>query len=604
MAVSKKKKVDIAIPIHAEVFKDVSKEDREALTLFQDGGLKGTSGWWELDAYWVHTYNYTLRVQLIFDFIEQLIVPSGKGKGEPLVLRDWQKAFIRDIYNPVNEDRLRIVLRAILSVGRKNGKTLIISCLCLVHLVGPEATNNGEIYSAANEREQAAIVFKYVQQIVRADAELESYITIVPSTKTMVCMSNGSTYKAVSAEAGTKFGYNPTVVIYDELAQSKNTDLYTAFDTSMGARMEAGEEPLFVVISTQSKDPQHILSQLINDGIQKRDPTVVCHLYTVPLAEDNEEDDALTNESKWYLANPALGDFRSLTELRAFAKKAIRMPVFENEFRNFYLNQCVDSKAPLIPRAEWIGCRGEDGAAEIIPGEDIIFGLDLSGKTDLTALIGVSSGESDKVKSWFWKPKDTLDEHEKRDRVPYALWERQGHIKTTPGKSIQYSFIAQEIAEISKVYNIVGIAFDRYRIDDLRNAMDGIGLNSYIEKKDKDGNPIIEPSGGIRMVPWGQGYASMTGAVEALEGSILDRVLVHDGHPCLTWNISNAMVISDAAGNRKLDKSQVRFRIDGAVSLAMAVGLKSRDRKGLPKPSGFTGQSSEAMMVEMAIGRL
>lgn len=583
------------------IFIPIFDQDRSTLTTLLDSDMKFSDTWWEFDKHWKKVYGYSLRVQLIFDFIEKLIIPSGKGKGESVILRPFQKSFIKDVYNPVNENRMRIVLRAILSMGRKGGKTFLIACLVLVHLIGPEATNNGEIYSAATEREQAAIVFKYVTQIVKADSELESMIDIVPSTKTMVCYQNGSTYKAVSAEAGTKFGYNPTVVIYDELAQAKNTDLYTAFDTAMGARMGSGEETIFFVISTQSKDPQHILSQLIADGIKKQDPTTVCHLYTVPLAKDNEEDDALTNESKWYLANPALGDFRSLEEMRTFAKKAIRMPVFENEFRNYYLNQCVDAKSPLIPRAEWIGCKGDDDSAKIISGEDIILGLDLSGKTDLTAMIGTSTGEKDKIKSWFWKPKDSIKEHEKRDRVPYVLWERQGFIKTTPGKSIQYSFIAQEIAEISKAYNIIGIAFDRYRIDDLRNAMDGIGLNSYIEKKDKDGNPIIEPSMGIRMVPWGQGYKDMTSAVEALEGSILDRILVHDGHPCLTWNISNAMVISDAAGNRKLDKSQVRFRIDGAVSLAMAIGLKSRDRKGLPQKSGYENLTVDQIMARISI---
>lgn len=475
--------------------------------------------------------------------------------------------------------------------------TLIISCLVLVHLVGPEATKNGEIYSAANEREQAAIVFKYVSQIIIADPELGSYITVVPSTKTMLCVANGSTYKAVSAEAGTKFGYNPTVVIYDELAQAKNTELYNAFDTAMGARMEAGEEPLFIVISTQSKDPQHILSQLIKDGTSKNDPTTVCHLYTAPLAKEGEKCDALTNESKWYLANPALGDFRSLVEMRTFAKKAIRMPMFENEFRNFYLNQCVDAKSPLIPRAEWMACAGN---AKTEPGSPIILGLDLSGKTDLTALIGVSDGEEDRVNSWFWKPEDSIDEHERRDHVPYSLWKRQGHIRTTPGKAIQYSFIAQELAEISKTYTIIGLAFDRYRIDDLRTAMDAIGLESYIEHKDKDGNPVSTGSG-IRLVPWGQGYVSMTQAVEALEGSVLNRQLVHDSHPCLTWNISNAMVISDAAGNRKLDKSAVRFRIDGAVALAMAIGLKSRDRKGLPRQSIYAGKSADEILAAICI---
>jgi len=585
-------------PFDQLVFISIFDQDRFTLTTLLDTDMKFSDAWWELDKHWVNVYGYTLRVQLIFDFIEKLIIPSGKGKGEPIVLRPFQKSFIKDVYNPVDENRRRIVLRAILSQGRKGGKTFLIACLVLVHLIGPESTNNGEIYSAATEREQAAIVYKYVTQIVRADSELESMIDIVPSTKTMVCYQNGSTYKAVSAEAGSKFGYNPTVVIYDELAQAKNMDLYTAFDTAMGARMEAGEETIFFVISTQSKDPQHLLSQLIEDGIKKQDPTIACHLYTVPLAKDNEVDDALINESKWYLANPALGDFRSLSEMRAFAQKAIRMPVFENEFRNYYLNQCVDAKAPLIPRAEWIGCKGE---ANIEPGEDIILALDLSGKTDLTAMIGVSTGEFDKVRAWFWKPKGSIKEHERRDRVPYELWEKKGFIKTTPGMSIQYSYIATEIAEVSKIYNIIAIAFDRYRIDDLRNAMDEIGLQSYVEHKDKDGNPVIESGAGIRMVPWGQGYASMTGAVEALESAVLNRTLVHDMHPCLVWNISNAMAISDAAGNRKLDKSAVRFRIDGAVALAMAEGLKSRDRGKLQEVTGYENLSVEEILARISV---
>ena len=565
------------IPI-IPIFKKISAKARERLDYLLENNLKHTEEWDKTNARWVLIYGYTFRVQLIFDFIENLKIPSGKGKGGPFILRPFEKAFILDIYNPIDPVSLmRVVYRAILSMSRKNGKSVFLAALVLVHLIGPEATMNGEIYSAANEREQAAIVFKYVSQIIRLDDDLSSIITIVPSTKTMVCFANGSTYKAVSAEAGTKFGYNPTVVIYDELAQAKNEDLYEAFDTSMGGRMEAGEEPLFVIISTQSKDPQHILSRLITDGLTGLDPTTVCHLYMTPMPEDDEEDDALTNESKWYLSNPALNDFRSLKEMRAFAKKAIRMPSFENTFRNLYLNQCVDKKSPFIPRAEWIACKGE---YEILPGAGIYLGLDLSGKVDLSALVGVEDGEKDNVKSWFWKPKDTLKDHEKRDRVPYSLWERQGHLNTTPGKAIQYSYIATELATINTLYSIKGLAFDRYRIDDLRTAMDNIGLSSYIEKRDNNGKVIPGVSSdGIRLVPWGQGYASMAPAVDALEDAVLNRVLVHDSQPCLTWNISNAMIVDDAAGNRKLDKSKTRFRIDGAVALTMAVGLKSRDMK-------------------------
>lgn len=509
------------------------------------------------------------RVHDIITFIERLTVPSGVGEGDPFVLRKFQKEFIRDIYGPIDKNGSRIVRRAILSMARKNGKSMSTAALSLVHLVGPERTNNGEIYSAANDREQAAIIFRYAVQLVRAEPELQRLIQIVPSTKTMIAPATGSVYRAVSADVGTKYGLNPTVVIYDELAQARNRELYDALDTSMAARLE----PLFIVISTQSNDPNHILSQLIDDGLRGNDPTTICHLYAAP----DDAEDVFTDRKVWKLANPALGDFRSLSEMQTAAKRALRMPTFEASFRNLYLNQRVNAESPLIPRLEWEACVGD---AEIAPGEPVYLGLDLSGKTDLTALVAVSAKEGDdRVKPWFWKPADSLVEHEKRDRVPYVVWKQQGHLETTPGRAIQYDWVAHRLGEILRSYDVLGMAFDRWRIDDLLAAMGRAGLDAYTEGKD-------EPRrGSLRMVPWGQGYATMTQAVEALEVSVLDRRLKHDGHPVLTWNASNAISISDPAGNRKIDKSKTRFRVDGIVALAMAIGLKSRDLASAQKPS-------------------
>ena len=509
----------------------------------------------------------TPRVRAIISFIEKLTVPSGKGEGGPFKMRPFQRRFIEDVYGPIDRDGHRLVRRAILSMGRKNGKTMLTACLVLVHLVGPEAIKNGEIFSAANSRKQASKVFQYAAQIVRADPELLSYLKVVDSVKRIVCFSNGSVYQAVAAEAGTNYGENPSLVIYDELSESKTDALYTAFDTAMGAR----EEPLMIVISTQSEDPQQILSILIDDGLSQHNKTTVCHLYAVP---DDVQD--VFNEKEWKQANPALKDFLGIKEMRDYAKKAKRMPSFESRFRNKYLNQRVNAESPLIPRAEWEACQGD---ATIAPGSEIYLGLDLSGKTDLTALVAVSAGEQDRVKAWFWKPGDSLVEHEKRDRVPYTVWRQQGFIETTPGRAIQHEFVAQRLGEIIGEYKVIGLSFDRWRIDDLLNAMNKIGLDCYVEGKD-------DPrAGALRMVPHGQGYKDMAPAVDALEVAVLERKLIHDSNPCLTWMASNAMVVSDPAGNRKIDRSKTRFRIDGIVALSMAIGLKSRDLVEAPKPS-------------------
>ena len=196
-------------------------------------------------------------------------------------------------------------------------------------------------------------------------------------------------------------------------------------------------------------------------------------------------------------------------------------------------------------------------------------------------MLGVTVDDGSRVLAWFWKPEKSIGDDEKRDRVPYATWVKQGFIETTPGRVVQFDWVANRLAEISAQYTIKGMAFDRWRIDDFKNACDRVGLDVYVDGKDD------ELAGAVRMVPWGQGFKDMGPAIDALESAVLDRMLKHDGHPCLTWNMSNAMGLSDPAGNVKLDKSASRFRIDGAVALAMAVGLKSRDLTVEDAPSCY-----------------
>jgi phage terminase large subunit-like protein len=480
---------------------------------------------------------------------------------------EFQKRFIRDIYEPhsVHSGR-RLVRRAILSIARKNGKTALIAALVLVHLIGPEAIVNGEIYSAANDREQAAQVFKVAAQMVRADPELQGRLKVVDSTKSIACYANASFYKAISAEAGTKHGLNPSVVIFDELAQAKSRELYDVLDTGFGARAE----PLFINISTQSNDPKHIMSQLVDDGLSGRDPTIVCHLYAVP---DEESD--IYREKVWKLANPALGVFRSLEDLRAIARKAQRNPAEEPKFRNLFLNQRVSPVASLIARSEWQACKS---AVEFKDGEEVYLSLDLSSVNDLSALImcNASWGE-DRLAAWFWKPEDWLDEHSARDfgggSRQYRLWADQNFLQAVPGRSVNPEAIATVIAELHGRYKILGLAYDRWRMADLLREFDRIGLAAYEKTKD------AVAGDGIPLIPWGQGFKDMAPAVDALELSVTERRLKQPSNPLLAWNIANAVVISDPSGNRKLDKQKSKFRIDGAVAAAMNIGLKSRERK-------------------------
>ena len=511
------------------------------------------------------------RADLVIAFVERLKITIGDDAGKPFRLRPWQKRFIRDVYGLVVKGR-RVVRRAVLSVARKNGKTELAAALVLVHLIGPEAELNGEIYSAANDREQASIVFNAVKRMIEADRGLQKRLTIVPSTKTIFVhasglRADGSKFRALSADAGTKHGLNPSFVIYDELAQSKNRELLDTLTTSQGARAE----PLFLTISTQSHDPQHPLSEMIDDGLKGQDPSTVCHLYAA------DDDCELLDEAQWRKANPALGDFRSLEEFRTMAAQAKRMPSFERNFRLLYLNQRVSAHASLITASDWKACRGDVAFKErsqdaetgaLVEGEAIYLSLDMSTTTDLTALVAISANDGSRVRSWFWKPLDLIDDHSKRDGVRYDLYAQNGFLETSPGRTINPRLVAQKIVDLCKVYEVRALAYDRHRTDELLRYLDDVDLIAQ------------EGSGyGLRLRPVGQGFVGFSPCVTAFETAVLDGQLVHDGHPLLTWTIMNAQAISDPAGNRKLDKAASKFRIDGAVALAMGLGVKAIDRE-------------------------
>lgn len=442
----------------------------------------------------------------------------------------------------------------------------------LVHLIGPEAEVNGEIYSAATERDQAAIVFKFVVQLIRANPTLDRLLTIIESKKRVVCHGNGSFYQAVSAVAGSKMGFNPTVAIYDELAQARTPALFDALDTSMGARAE----PLFIIISTQSPDPQHVLSENIDMGLSGEDPTTVCHLYETPEKVD------VHDPKTWECANPALGDFRSLADMRSLSARAKRMPGREPAFKNLNLNMRVDAKAPLIARAEWEACIGE---AAFEDGEDVYLAADLSSTTDLSGLVMVSADDTDRVAAWAWKPEETLKEHSDRDQFRYDTLAAMGLLETSPGRTVDRDQIAMKIAELTERYNVLGLAYDRWRIEELLKAFDRIALAA--QKGDGDG---------LKLIDWGQGFRDMSPAVDALEVAVLDRTLEHPNHPILNFCIRNAIPVPDPAGNRKLDKSKARFRIDLAVALAMALGLKRRERP-VDNSNGLSDFLANAVMV-------
>lgn len=472
-------------------------------------------------------------------------IPEGKFVGQPVKLTGWQKAEIRRIYDNPHGTR-----RAIISFGRKNAKTTLAGFLCLGHLCGPEHKISGQLYSAAQSREQAAILFSLMAKIVRMSPTLHGALIIRDTAKEIECPELRTKYKALSAEASTAYGLSPVFVVHDELGQVKGprSELYDALETATAAQ----EEPLSIIISTQAPTDADLLSVLIDSGLSGDDPRTVVSLYTAPEDLDPFSEEAIA------AANPALNDFMNKKEVLAMAENARRIPSAEASYRNLVLNQRVEASSPFITRALWQSCVSP--VSEWPRGVRVYAGLDLSEVRDLTALCLIAHWDAAwHVRPFFWLPAEGLAYKARADRVPYDLWRDQGFLNVTPGRSVEYEFIAEFLRGLFDTYDIEALGFDRWNMRHLKPWLLKAGFDETTLEK--------------RFVDVGQGFQTMSPALRDVESAILGGKFKHPDNPVLNMCAANAVVTTDPAGNRKLNKSKSSGRIDGMVALADAFAV-------------------------------
>lgn len=478
------------------------------------------------------------RADKVIAFIKRYCVtPEGAGVGKPLALADFQTDFIRDVYDNPHGTR-----RAILSLARKNGKTATIAALLLAHLVGPEVKQNSQLVSGALSRDQAALVFNLAAKMIQLSPELTRIVKIIPSGKRLIGLPMNTEFKALAADGKTAHGLSPVFAVLDEIGQVRGpqSDFVDAITTSQGAH----SDPLLITISTQAANDADLLSQWIDDAKRSEDSRTVCHLHAAP------DDCELMDESAWKAANPALGAFRSYDDLREQMAQAERMPSMSNTARNLLLNQRVSLDSPLISPDVWAA-----NSAEPAPFDGPVYGgLDLSARTDLTALVLVGKVAGVwQVQAYFWTPEQGIFDRARSDRAPYDTWARQGYLRTTPGASVDYEYVAHDLGDILQDVELHALAFDRWRIDIFKKELERLGLD-------------------LPLIPHGQGFRDMAPAIDSLEAELLNERMAHGNDPVLTMCAANAVATQDPAGARKLDKSRRTGRIDGIQALAMAMG--------------------------------
>lgn len=483
---------------------------------------------------------------------------KGELAGTPLVLQDWQRAFVGCLFGWKRTDGTRRYREALLYIPRKNGKTALAAAIvCLVLFTDQEP--GAECYSAAAEREQARLCFEPVVSMIRAEPEMNNRAKIFKYAVTV----GDSSYKAISAEAGSKHGFNTHLLINDELHVHRTSELTDVLLTSMGAR----KQPLAVHLTTADYHRPESVCNLKHDYASKVRDGILPDQSFLPVIYQASPDDDWQDEATWAKANPNLGVSIDIDYLRRECRKAIEQPTYENTFKRLHLNIITEQDVRFLQMEKWDKCHAEESitpqiveeggyrSVESLVGQVCCAGLDLSTTTDLTCLSLVFPQETGyRVLPFFFAPRERAIQREKRDRVPYLTWARQGFIELTEGDVVDYGMIRRRINELREHYDIREIACDRWNaaqiIQDLGND-------------------------GFTMVEFGQGMASMSGPTKELEKQVIAGTLDHGSHPVLRWNASNVTVEKDAADNYKPNKAKSTGRIDGIVATIMGLDRSS-----------------------------
>ena len=488
-------------------------------------------------------------------FFERLLVHvKGRWAGKPFKLMRWQSVqIIQPLFGWKRPDGLRRYRTAYIEIPRKNGKSNLAAGIALL-LLFLDSEYSAEIYGAAADKDQAAIVFDLAKAMRGASPELAKRSEAFK--RSIVVPSTMSSYKVLSADAFTKHGLNAHGIIFDELHAQPTRELWDVLTTSTGARTQ----PLTVAITTAGFDKnsicyeQHEYADKVLRGVID-DPSFFAYI----AAADKDAD--WTDPKIWAQANPGLGEMVTLDYMQEQARKAINSPAYQNTFRRLHLNQWTQQDERWLDLTAWDEC-GDPFDPALLEGAECYAGLDLSSSSDLAALVldfpaeaGEEDDEGNPVErhAWipfFWIPADNMVERALKDRVPYDAWARDGLIQTTEGNVIDYGFIVKAIDELGQRFNIREIAFDRWGAFQISQQLTAMGFE---------------------LVGFGQGFVSMSSPTKELMRLVLSKRLQHGGHPVLRWMADNMVVSTDPAGNVKPNKQKSREKIDGMVAGIMAL---------------------------------
>lgn len=513
------------------------------------------------------------KAQRAIDFFAEVLrLNGGEFEGVPFVLIPWQAFIIGSLFGWLRADGMRRFRTAYIEAAKGCGKSPLVAGIGLYCLCSDDEPR-AEVYSAASKKDQAMILFRDAVAMVDQSPDLATRLT---KTGGQQCYNlgypaNGSFFRAISSEDHSQSGPRPHCTLIDEVHEHPNANVITMLQAGQKGR----RQPMQVEITNSGFDrtsicyQHHEYSARVVGGIEQNDEWFA---YVCGLDEGEDPLDPKNGEACWIKANPNLGVSIQLDYLRKQVREARGMPANASKVRRLNFCQWVDADNPWISGPLWLAVERPISALELLSeAEEVCGALDLSGTSDLTAL-GLCGRVGDQIIACveFWTPGETAEERAKRDKVPYPTWIEQGFIHATPGRSVDYSFVAQRLSELQQSVRLSRVAFDPYRIKYLEREIEQAAVEiELVEHPQGYYKPQAKKNarGDEQPVLW------MPRSIELLEKGIVDASLVVEKNPALTWCSASAVLEADAKNNRIFTKRKSRGRIDGIVALAMAMGL-------------------------------
>lgn len=490
---------------------------------------------------------------------------AGKPLGDPIVLGPWQQFLVGCTFGWKRADGLRRFRSVYVEVAKKNGKTLIAAVIGIL-LAFFDGEPGAEVYSTATKRDQAKLSWNDAVHLINANPSLRRRLTTLALN--ISDASTASFFRPLGRDSDSDQGINAHGALVDELHVLDDPDSIDNIETSMSAR----RQPLIVKITTAGRKGAIVWESERADAVavvegRATDDSMLVLIYTL------DEGDDPFDEAVWPKSNPNLGVSVKVDILREMAEKAKRSPGKLAAFLQLRMNVPQRTSSKAIDIDLWD--RWVDGDGVVHRQDELVLdppagagcygGLDLASVKDLTAFVLVFEATDPDpdtgarvaipgmfdVLSWFWCPADGVRERSKADGVPYADWVRDGFLIETPGNVTNYDFVKAEILAQAEVFSIGEVGFDRWNATQM--AVDLVA----------DGAPMIA-------VP--QTHAGLGPAWRELDKLILEGRIRHGGNPILRWMAGNVEVETDHQGNQKPSKKNSVERIDGMVSLDMALG--------------------------------